>query len=54
MNADRFEPGERCATTANRNCEGREGYRGRSHLVLPARAAAAAIAGRFSDVRTWG
>ena len=51
MNADRLEPGERCASTSNRNFEGRQGYRGRTHLVSPAMAAAAALAGRFVDVR---
>ncbi len=51
MNADRLEPGERCASTSNRNFEGRQGYGGRTHLVSPAMAAAAAIAGRFVDVR---
>ena len=54
MNPDRLEPGERCASTSNRNFEGRQGYKGRTHLVSPAMAAAAAIAGRFVDVRTWG
>ena len=54
MNADRLAPGERCASTSNRNFEGRQGHKGRSHLVSPAMAAAAAIAGRFVDVRTWG
>ena len=49
MNADRLEPGERCAATSNRNFEGRQGYGGRTHLVSPAMAAAAAIAGRFAD-----
>ncbi len=53
MNPDRLEPGERCASTSNRNFEGRQGYKGRSHLVSPAMAAAAAIAGRFVDVREW-
>jgi 3-isopropylmalate/(R)-2-methylmalate dehydratase large subunit len=53
MNPDRLEPGERCASTSNRNFEGRQGFRGRTHLVSPAMAAAAAIAGRFVDVRTW-
>ncbi len=52
MNADRLEAGERCASTSNRNFEGRQGYGGRTHLVSPAMAAAAAIAGRFMDVRT--
>lgn len=51
MNADRLEPGERCASTSNRNFEGRQGHGGRTHLVSPAMAAAAAIAGHFTDVR---
>ncbi len=51
MNADRLEPGERCASTSNRNFEGRQGAGGRTHLVSPAMAAAAAIAGHFVDVR---
>jgi len=51
MNADRLEPGERCASTSNRNFEGRQGQGGRTHLVSPAMAAAAAIHGRFVDVR---
>ncbi|MEL5849110.1 MAG: 3-isopropylmalate dehydratase large subunit [Candidatus Igneacidithiobacillus chanchocoensis] len=51
MNADRLEPGERCAATSNRNFEGRQGAGGRTHLVSPAMAAAAAIAGHFVDVR---
>jgi 3-isopropylmalate/(R)-2-methylmalate dehydratase large subunit len=51
MNEDRLEPGERCASTSNRNFEGRQGAGGRTHLVSPAMAAAAAIAGRFVDVR---
>ena len=51
MNADRLEPGERCASTSNRNFEGRQGQGGRTHLVSPAMAAAAAIAGHFTDVR---
>ena len=51
MNPDKLRPGERCATTSNRNFEGRQGYKGRSHLVSPAMAAAAAIAGHFVDVR---
>ncbi len=51
MNPDRLEPGERCASTSNRNFEGRQGFKGRTHLVSPAMAAAAAIAGRFADVR---
>ena len=49
MNADRLEPGERCASTSNRNFEGRQGQGGRTHLVSPAMAAAAAIAGHFID-----
>src|SRR5215218_590262 len=53
MNPDKLEPGERCASTSNRNFEGRQGYRGRTHLVSPAMAAAAAIAGHFVDVREW-
>jgi len=52
MNADRLEPGERCASTSNRNFEGRQGDGGRTHLVSPAMAAAAAIAGHFVDVRS--
>jgi 3-isopropylmalate/(R)-2-methylmalate dehydratase large subunit len=52
MNEDRIAPGERCASTSNRNFEGRQGRDGRTHLVSPAMAAAAAIAGRFVDVRT--
>ena len=51
MNADRLEPGERCASTSNRNFEGRQGFGGRTHLVSPAMAAAAAIAGHLTDVR---
>jgi len=51
MNADKLEPGERCASTSNRNFEGRQGRGGRTHLVSPAMAAAAAITGRLSDVR---
>jgi 3-isopropylmalate/(R)-2-methylmalate dehydratase large subunit len=51
MNADRLEPGERCASTSNRNFEGRQGQGGRTHLVSPAMAAAAACAGHFVDVR---
>jgi len=54
MNADRLEPGERCASTSNRNFEGRQGQGGRTHLVSPAMAAAAAIAGHFVDVREFG
>lgn len=51
MNADKLEPGERCASTSNRNFEGRQGRQGRTHLVSPIMAAAAAIAGHFVDVR---
>ncbi len=51
MNADRLEPGERCASTSNRNFEGRQGRGGRTHLVSPAMAAAAAVKGRLADVR---
>ena len=51
MNADRLEAGERCASTSNRNFEGRQGQGGRTHLVSPAMAAAAAIYGHFVDVR---
>jgi 3-isopropylmalate/(R)-2-methylmalate dehydratase large subunit len=54
MNADRLEPGQRCASTSNRNFEGRQGKGGRTHLVSPAMAAAAAIAGRLADVRELG
>ncbi len=53
MNPDRLKPYERCASTSNRNFEGRQGARGRTHLVSPAMAAAAAITGRFVDVRAW-
>jgi 3-isopropylmalate/(R)-2-methylmalate dehydratase large subunit len=53
MNPDRLAPEERCASTSNRNFEGRQGFKGRSHLVSPAMAAAAAIAGRFVDIRTF-
>jgi 3-isopropylmalate/(R)-2-methylmalate dehydratase large subunit len=53
MNADRLEPGERCASTSNRNFEGRQGQGGRTHLVSPAMAAAAAIAGHFVDIRSF-
>ncbi|OIO74254.1 MAG: 3-isopropylmalate dehydratase large subunit [Zetaproteobacteria bacterium CG1_02_53_45] len=53
MNADRLEPGERCASTSNRNFEGRQGMGGRTHLVSPAMAAAAGIAGHFVDIRDW-
>ena len=51
MNPDKLEPGERCASTSNRNFEGRQGRGGRTHLVSPAMAAAAAIEGHFVDVR---
>ena len=54
MNEDQLSPGERCASTSNRNFEGRQGPGGRTHLVSPAMAAAAAIAGRFVDVRELG
>ncbi len=54
MNADRLEPGERCASTSNRNFEGRQGNGGRTHLVSPAMAAAAAVCGHFTDVRKLG
>jgi 3-isopropylmalate/(R)-2-methylmalate dehydratase large subunit len=54
MNADRLAPHERCASTSNRNFEGRQGFKGRTHLMSPAMAAAAAIAGRFVDIRTFG
>jgi 3-isopropylmalate/(R)-2-methylmalate dehydratase large subunit len=53
MNADKLTAGERCASTSNRNFEGRQGYGGRTHLVSPAMAAAAAIAGHFVDIRDW-
>ncbi len=53
MNADRLEPGERCASTSNRNFEGRQGQGGRTHLVSPAMAAVAALAGHFVDVRRY-
>ncbi len=53
MNADVLTPGERCASTSNRNFEGRQGKGGRTHLVSPAMAAAAAIAGHFVDIRDW-
>ena len=54
MNPDVLSPGERCASTSNRNFEGRQGKGGRTHLVSPAMAAAAAVEGRFVDVRQWG
>jgi 3-isopropylmalate/(R)-2-methylmalate dehydratase large subunit len=53
MNPDILQPGERCASTSNRNFEGRQGRGGRTHLVSPPMAAAAAIEGHFVDVRTW-
>jgi len=53
MNPDKLEPGQRCASTSNRNFEGRQGKGGRTHLVSPEMAAAAAVAGRFVDVRQW-
>jgi len=53
MNADKLAPEERCASTSNRNFEGRQGFKGRTHLVSPTMAAAAAIAGHFVDIRDW-
>ncbi len=53
MNPDKLEPGERCASTSNRNFEGRQGKGGRTHLVSPAMAAAAAVKGHFVDIRQW-
>ena len=53
MNGDRVPEGKRCISTSNRNFEGRQGHRGRTHLVSPAMAAAAAVAGRFVDIREW-
>jgi 3-isopropylmalate/(R)-2-methylmalate dehydratase large subunit len=53
MNDDRLKPGERCASTSNRNFEGRQGFKGRTHLLSPAMAAAAAVAGHFVDIREW-
>lgn len=53
MNPDKLEPGERCASTSNRNFEGRQGKGGRTHLVSPAMAAAAAVTGKFTDIRDW-
>ena len=53
MNPDQLKPGQRCASTSNRNFEGRQGYKGRTHLVSPIMAAAAAIEGHFVDIRSW-
>jgi 3-isopropylmalate/(R)-2-methylmalate dehydratase large subunit len=53
MNPDQLKPGQRCASTSNRNFEGRQGYKGRTHLVSPIMAAAAALEGHFVDVRNW-
>ena len=53
MNPDQLAPGERCASTSNRNFEGRQGKGGRTHLVSPAMAAAAAVKGHFVDIRDW-
>jgi 3-isopropylmalate/(R)-2-methylmalate dehydratase large subunit len=53
MNPDILQPGERCASTSNRNFEGRQGRGGRTHLVSPAMAAAAAVTGHFTDIRNW-
>ncbi len=53
MNEDTLEPGERCASTSNRNFEGRQGRGGRTHLVSPQMAAAAAVEGHFVDIREW-
>jgi 3-isopropylmalate/(R)-2-methylmalate dehydratase large subunit len=53
MNEDTLDPGERCASTSNRNFEGRQGRGGRTHLVSPEMAAAAAVEGRFVDIREW-
>jgi 3-isopropylmalate/(R)-2-methylmalate dehydratase large subunit len=53
MNPDKLSPGERCASTSNRNFEGRQGFKGRTHLVSPIMAAAAAIRGHFVDIREW-
>ncbi len=54
MNPDQLKPGERCASTSNRNFEGRQGFKGRTHLVSPQMAAVAAIEGHFVDIRNWG
>ena len=53
MNPDQLQPGERCASTSNRNFEGRQGKGGRTHLVSPEMAAAAAVEGHFVDIRNW-
>jgi 3-isopropylmalate/(R)-2-methylmalate dehydratase large subunit len=53
MNSDKLGDGEHCASTSNRNFEGRQGFGGRTHLVSPAMAAAAAVAGHFVDIRNW-
>ena len=53
MNPDTLHPGERCASTSNRNFEGRQGRGGRTHLVSPSMAAAAAVSGHFVDIREW-
>src|ERR1700759_1643210 len=53
MNPDKLKPEEPCASTSNRNFDGRQGHKGRTHLVSPAMAAAAAIAGHFVDIRDW-
>ena len=53
MNPDQLRPRQRCASTSNRNFEGRQGKGGRTHLVSPEMAAAAAVAGHFVDIRTW-
>ena len=53
MNPDKLAPGERCASTSNRNFEGRQGKGGRTHLVSPTMAAAAAVSGHFVDIRDW-